>query len=68
MSDHVGFLDLLGVDEHLLHTSDARAIALVHEDEGRPFGRLFIASDGRVVLRTGDMLRDPCDFTMKVKN
>lgn len=67
MSDHVAISEYLGVDEHLLYTSDERAIALFGEDLERPFGRLFVQADGRVVLRTGNFYAEPGDFPVKVR-
>lgn len=68
MTDHAAIPEYLGVDEHLLYTSDDRAIALFGEDSEKPFGRLFVQSDGRVVLRTGTLNAEPGDFPVKVKS
>jgi hypothetical protein len=67
MVQRAEFLDLFGLSNDLLHTSDARAIALIEPEHFHTFARVYVKDDGTVVLQAAeDIYRSPNDYTILV--
>lgn len=67
MAEKAEFLDLLGFDKNLLFTPDERGIALI--DNEQPFARVYLKSDGTVVLSAAtDVYAPPDDFRINVRH
>ena len=69
MAERAEFLDLFGLNANLLHTSDARAIALIEPEHFHAFARVYVKDDGTVVLQAAeDIYRSPDDYSILVQH